>query len=79
MVLIRPPSMTKFEPLTFAVRGEASSVTRVATSRGVVKRPVGMPRGHLLADRVGVRACSRAYRRRDAVLTEPQVGRDLAG
>jgi hypothetical protein len=41
--LINPPSMTKFAPLTLAVRGEASSVTRVATSRGVVKRPVGMP------------------------------------
>ena len=35
--------MTKFDPLTLAVRGEARSVTRVATSRGVVKRPVGMP------------------------------------
>ena len=43
VVLIRPPSMTKFDPLTLAVRGEARTVTRVATSRGVVKRPVGMP------------------------------------
>ena len=32
IVLIRPPSMTKFEPLTLAVRGEASRVTSVATS-----------------------------------------------
>ena len=43
VVLIRPPSMTKFDPLTLAVRGEARTVTSVATSRGVVKRPVGMP------------------------------------
>ena len=28
--------------MTFAVRGDASSATSVATSSGVVKRPVGM-------------------------------------
>jgi hypothetical protein len=33
--------MTWLEPLTFAVRGEASNATSVATSRRVVKRPVG--------------------------------------
>ena len=29
--------------MTFAVRGDASSATSVATSSGVVKRPDGMP------------------------------------
>ena len=35
--------MTSLEPVTFAVRGEASRAASVATSSGVVKRPVGMP------------------------------------
>ena len=43
VVLIRPPSMTKFAPVTFDVRSEARKTTRVATSSGVVKRPVAKP------------------------------------
>ena len=35
--------MMKLAPLTLPARGVASTVTSVATSRGVVKRPVGMP------------------------------------
>ena len=43
VVLIRPPSMTKFAPVTLAVRPDASRTMSVATSSGVVKRPVGDP------------------------------------
>lgn len=35
--------MMWFEPVTFAVRDEASMTTSVATSSGVVKRPVAKP------------------------------------
>ena len=42
-VLTRPPSITYCDPVTFAVRGEASITTRVATSSGVVNRPVAKP------------------------------------
>ena len=42
VVLINPPSITQFAPVTFAMRGDASNVTIVATSRGVVNLPVGM-------------------------------------
>ena len=34
--------MTQLAPVTLATRGEASTVTIVATSRGVVNLPVGM-------------------------------------
>ena len=40
VVLIRPPSITKFAPVTLAVRCDARNTARVATSSGVVNRPV---------------------------------------
>jgi hypothetical protein len=35
--------MTKFVPVMFEVRSEARKTTRIATSSGVVKRPVAKP------------------------------------
>ena len=70
-VLMSPPSMTKFEPLTLAVRGEASS----GHERGDLPRRREAARGdardRLLADAVrgdprGARRWSRRRRRRRA-------------
>ena len=77
-VSTRPPSITKSDPVTLPARSLASSTTRSATSWGSVKRPVAARRP---ADRrrCRVAALRRGDRCRDAVVAEPQLGRDRPG
>jgi hypothetical protein len=67
------------EPVTFAVSGEASNATSVATSLGGGEVAGRHGCDYLLADGVGGAAGGGGDGGGDAVLAEPEVGRDRAG
>ena len=78
VVLMRPPSMTKFDPLTLAVRGEARSGHE---GRDLARRreAAGGDAGdRLLAHAVGGDARRAPDGRGHAVVAQPQVGLHLA-